>query len=308
MEITRPCIVEFEGKRWYVDRADEPKVLTFHEIKEIIADFQSAYQHILIFEHPKYGRVLVLDGYPQIAENESAEYTEALVGPALMAHPNPKRILILGGGDGDALRLILNDGRVEEAILADIDEAVVKLTQNHIPSLWGDAQNDKRVRIMTRLEDGRPADALEFLKLNFNSFDVIISDLTDFDEGTAAAHLESPEFIQELRRNLKPGGILAIQGGEVTKYVNAGHNRLRLLLKSHFPYLHSYLMPYVEWFSAGWSGIIASHEPLPNFSNQTVAQKLFYNRGRYLGFKYLQPDVLCSLFALPPEIRRKISV
>lgn len=92
------------------------------KVKNIIHHEKSQYQDVLIFESSDYGTVLVLDNVIQCTERDEFAYQEMITHLAMNSHPNPKKVLVIGGGDGGVLREVVKHECVEEAILCDIDE------------------------------------------------------------------------------------------------------------------------------------------------------------------------------------------
>ncbi|MBI2025545.1 hypothetical protein HYT04_02030 [Candidatus Kaiserbacteria bacterium] len=270
------------GKLYFADHYDAPRSIHHHEVSRVLADERSPYQHIQIFDTRKHGRVLVLDGFPQISERDGWLYTEAMILPALLAHPNPRRVLILGGGDGAAASFSAHDPRVQSITIVDLDKKVVELTQLHLFSLWENA------RRYSKKLDITVGDALAFLKRDLAQYDIIISDITDPNESESAAHLLGIEFFALISARLAPNGILAMQSGENAQNTKTAHQGfLNLVSKNFSRHLTSAL--YIPWFSAEWSFTFARNsEPLPDFADIFIAKRLFKQ----------QRDLISSLQAL----------
>ncbi len=135
---------------------------------------RSPFQRIDIGEAGPWGRCLFLDGWLQLAEVDEAVYHEHLVFPALLAHPAPQRVLILGGGDGLAVREVLRHPAVQQVTLVDIDAQVVTACRQHLGDLQQGALDDPRVQVLI-------ADARDYLRQPTPpGFDVILVDLVDF--------------------------------------------------------------------------------------------------------------------------------
>lgn len=92
------------------------------KVKKVVHHEKSKYQDVLIFESTDYGMVLVLDNVIQCTERDEFSYQEMITHLAMNSHPNPKKVLVIGGGDGGVLREVVKHECVEEAILCDIDE------------------------------------------------------------------------------------------------------------------------------------------------------------------------------------------
>ena len=121
---------------------------------------------------------------------------------AMNSHPDPKKILVIGGGDGGVLREIVKHEGIEQAVLCDIDEAVIRLSKKYMPSMAVGFQHPK---VKVHVGDG-----FQFLKDYENSFDVIITDSSDPD-GPAEVLFQTPYF-ELLNKALRPGGVITTQG------------------------------------------------------------------------------------------------
>ncbi|KAK5987523.1 Spermidine synthase [Cladobotryum mycophilum] len=174
------------------------------KVKKVLAHEKSKYQDVLIFESTDYGNVLVLDNVIQATERDEFSYQEMITHLALNSHPDPKRVLVIGGGDGGVLREIVKHDCVEEAILCDIDEAVIRLSKLHLQSM---AIGFDHPKSKTHIGDG-----FKFLEEQKNSFDVIITDSSDPD-GPAESLFQKPYF-QLLHDALREGGVITTQGSE----------------------------------------------------------------------------------------------
>ena len=172
------------------------------KVKEVVHHEKSKYQDVLIFESTDYGMVLVLDNVIQATERDEFSYQEMITHLAMNAHPNPKKVLVIGGGDGGVLREVVKHECVEEAVLCDIDEAVIRLSKKYLPSMSVGYQHPK---VKVHVGDG-----FKFLDDYKNEFDVIITDSSD-PEGPAEALFQKPYF-QLLNGALREGGVITTQG------------------------------------------------------------------------------------------------
>jgi predicted membrane-bound spermidine synthase len=118
-EITHPTIKD----GWFREISDMwPGQAMTLKVKNVIHHEKSKYQDVLIFESTDYGTVLVLDNVIQCTERDEFAYQEMITHLAMNSHPSPKKVLVIGGGDGGVLREVIKHDSVEEAILCDIDE------------------------------------------------------------------------------------------------------------------------------------------------------------------------------------------
>ncbi|KAJ5938062.1 putrescine aminopropyltransferase [Penicillium verhagenii] len=172
------------------------------KVKEVLHHEKSKYQDVLVFESTDYGRVLVLDNVIQCTERDEFSYQEMITHLAMNSHPNPKKVLVIGGGDGGVLREVVKHASVEEAILCDIDEAVIRVSKKYLPGMSIGFQHPNA---KTHVGDG-----FAFLKERKNEFDVIITDSSD-PEGPAEALFQKPYF-ELLHEALRDGGVITTQG------------------------------------------------------------------------------------------------
>ncbi|CAA90820.1 spermidine synthase Srm1 [Schizosaccharomyces pombe] len=171
------------------------------KVKKVLYAGKSKYQDVLVFESETYGHVLVLDGAIQATERDEFSYQEMIAHLALNSHPNPKKVLVIGGGDGGVLREVVKHECVEEAILCDIDEDVIKVSKQYLPEMSAGFNHPK---VKVHIGDG-----FKFLQDYQNTFDVIITDSSDPD-GPAEALFQKPYF-QLLSDALRGGGVITTQ-------------------------------------------------------------------------------------------------
>ena len=198
-EITHPTIVD----GWFreINHMWPGQAMTL-KVNQVVHHEKSKYQDVLIFESSDHGMVLVLDNVIQCTERDEFSYQEMITHLALFSHPNPKRVLVIGGGDGGVLREVVKHESVEEAILCDIDEAVIRLSKKYLPGMSVGFEHPKT---KTHVGDG-----FKFLDDYKNAFDVIITDSSDPD-GPAEALFQKPYF-QLLHDALREGGVITTQG------------------------------------------------------------------------------------------------
>ncbi|KAM5375679.1 hypothetical protein ACJA88_007574 [Fusarium oxysporum] len=198
-EITHPTIKD----GWFREISDMwPGHAMTLRVEKVLVHEKSKYQDVLIFKSTDFGNVLVLDNVIQCTERDEFSYQEMIAHLALNSHPNPKKVLVIGGGDGGVLREIVKHDCVEEATLCDIDEAVVRLSKEHLPSMACGFDHPKS---KTHIGDG-----FKFLNDYKNEFDVIITDSSDPD-GPAEA-LFQKSYFQLLHDALREGGVITTQG------------------------------------------------------------------------------------------------
>lgn len=249
---------------------------------------QSKFQKVEVFETEAYGRVLTIDTVFMTSERDEFFYHEMLNHPALLTHPNPKRVLIIGGGDGGSAREILRHPGVEECVMIEIDEMVVRASQEHLPKI-GTAWTDPRL-------DLRFADGIDYVKNSDEpKYDIIILDGTD-PIGPGAV-LFAMEFFRGCKRMLKPDGILAMQSETPVLMEDVffeTQGKLRELWKN----VHPYFGPVPLYASGIWSWTWCSdtHDVLAIDETRYAALEE--------GCKYYNPEIHRASLALPNYVRR----
>ncbi|KAI8052027.1 spermidine synthase [Syncephalis plumigaleata] len=190
--ITHECIVN----GWFREKSVLwPGQAMSIEVQEILHHEKSKYQDVLVFQSTTYGNVLVLDGVIQATERDEFSYQEMITNIPMMSHPNPRKVLVIGGGDGGVIREVVKHECVEEVVLCDIDEAVIRVSKQYLPSM----------AVKVHIGDG-----FEFMKNHEDEFDVIITDSSD-PVGPAAS-LYQRQFYELMHLALRDGGIIATQG------------------------------------------------------------------------------------------------
>jgi len=172
------------------------------QVDEVLYSNKSQYQQIDLYQTRSHGRMLVLDGIIQLTERDEFGYQEMMAHLPLFAHPNPETVLVIGGGDGGVLREIAKHSCVKAIDFCEIDPEVIEVSKKFLPGL-ACGFDDPRVAI--HIKDGD-----EFVAAKQGGYDVVIVDSSD-PVGPGEALFEKP-FYENLKRALKPGGLVATQG------------------------------------------------------------------------------------------------
>jgi spermidine synthase len=205
---------------------------------------------VVIADTCNFGRALVLDGAIQSSASDEKLYHELLVQPAMLAHPDPRAVLIIGGGEGATLREVLVHRSVESATMVDIDREVVELCREHLPGWHRGAFADRRLRIV--YDDGR-----KFVAECDDHFDLVIIDVVDMLDNGPAQALYTRQFYELLRRRLRPSGLIVVQGLEFSFLDDKSHAALSRTLQTVFREVHSYRV-HIPSFLSCWGFLIAS--------------------------------------------------
>ncbi|NJR70665.1 MAG: spermidine synthase [Synechococcales cyanobacterium CRU_2_2] len=155
-------------------------------VTQTLLSVQTPYQKLDVYQTVEFGKLMMLDDKVMLTERDEFFYHEMLVHPALFSHPNPRRVAVIGGGDGGAVREVLKHPSVEEVVWVEIDEAVVEASRNFFPTVSERAFSDARVKLSV-------APGEEILPQYSDYFDVLIVDSTD-PIGPAVPLFEAPFF------------------------------------------------------------------------------------------------------------------
>jgi len=175
------------GGLWYSETFTD-KLRFVYLVNEVIYIGKTKYQKVEILDVAYYGKTLFLDEKIQSSAFDEFIFHEAITHPALITHPNPKKVLIIGGGEGATLREVLKHSTVEGAWMVDIDGELVTLCKKYMPEWSSGAFGDKRATLIIQ-------DARKFVMEREENFDVVISDLTEPLEGGPSLYLFTKSFI-----------------------------------------------------------------------------------------------------------------
>ena len=266
------------------------------EITKVVADEQSRFQHIRIFDTVANGRVMTLDDIVQITSRDESAYADMLTHLPMLEHGKVQSVMIVGGGDLSIADEALKHKNVKEVVLVDIDGRVIELCRQHFGEINAKAFKDKRMVI-------EAADAFEYLgrKSSKNRFDLIIADRPD-PVGPGKA-LFGETFYDRIKGALKPGGYATFQTGvpfyqpwEITEALQE--------LKRFFPKCGLYLTvvpTYIGGFMAlSWA--TKGGKPLGTPAGIKKAAAA-YKRTR-LKCDYYNSEIHAAAFALPNWIAR----
>lgn len=253
------------------------------------------FQQVEIFETPQFGKMLVLDGDPQSLQSDESIYHEVLVHPVMLVHPNPERVLILGGGEGATIREVLKHKTVKEVVMVDLDKELVNICMKLLPEWNNGAFEDHRARILYE-------DALLYLKNNNIPFDVVISDLTEPLPETPTHLLYNNSFFNLLLSNLNNNGIFVMQASRITYGRNSLHLDHYSLLRQVFPIVRSFHI-YIPSFFSDWGFLAASKILDPAILLSDKVNALLSERLQGSQLLSYDGEVHGGLFALPKDLR-----
>lgn len=265
-------------------------------VEKIIIKGKTPFQEYLFFESKMHGVCISLDGDIQSCESDEKMYHEALVHPAMLAHPEPKTVLIMGGGEGATAREVLKHKSVEKVVMVDIDEEFVNLCKTYIPSWGKSAFSDKRLEVLYM-------DINEYLASCSEKFDIVIGDLIDVDDwDSPAAFLYGEGLYKTIKPLLNKNAIIATQGGALDTQESTNHKHIREMMGRVFGDVRSYGMIIPSFYHL-WGYVIASDDL--NVIDGDI-QKHFLSRK--IELEALGVESLSSAFALPNQIKKSIGL
>jgi len=284
------CRLEDDG-RWFLEGSvpgtRHGNVSHGFLISDMVYKARTPFQECLIFDNPVYGRVLVLDGIVQLSTSDEYIYHEMIVHPPMFTHPNPKKVVIVGGGDGGALREVLRHNP-EEVVMIDIDRQFLEATAKHLPSVSIGAFEDPRVTLVFE-------DASEALRRYENAFDVAIIDCNDA-VGTSEKLFEA-DFYETVSNALKEDGMCAVQAGSMLDPDFLEQTRTRM--QTHLGDTTGFTIAMPCYHCGDYVFLMASRTCDPSGPEAQELVSLQMQRG--IDTKYWSPQIHHASQVLPPN-------
>lgn len=258
-----------------------------YKVSDVLHHSVSEFQEIDVVETVALGRMLLLDGMVMTSERDEFIYHEMISHIPMLAHPNPKTVLVIGGGDGGTIREVLKHPSVERAVLCEIDGDVIEVSKKYLPSIAGQL-DDPRVEIEVR-------DGAAYIASHKNTFDVILVDSTD--PIGPGEKLFTKEFYQNVLEALTENGIMANQS-ESPVAVPDECLRINKLLRSVFPYVQPYTACIPSYPGGQWTWSFCSKglKPFDRINDATVATL-------EKSCRYFNRDIHKSVFVLPNYVK-----
>jgi spermidine synthase len=285
------------AKRWIPETLfDDLGFRMSYEVKRVIHETQTSHQHLVLFDHAFFGKMLMLDGATQVTSRDEFVYHEMMTHVPILAHGHAKEVLIVGGGDCGIAEEVLKHKSIKRLTQVEIDAAVVEFAKQHFPEFTKPVFADTRFDLV--IDDG-----MKYVAKTDRRFDVIIVDSTD-PQGPGKV-LFSQKFYAACRRCMAKGGVLVaqkgvpfFQSGELT----AGIRKLRSLFADGYCYVAA-IPTYVGGHMAmSWA---TDDVKLRHASVKTIAAR--YDRAGRFPTRYWTPEVHVAAFALPRFIADKVA-
>jgi len=264
---------------WYTEK-QTPSFGITALVKESLYTAVTPYQELAVLDTVEFGRVLLLDGMVQTTERDEFVYHEMIAHVPMQAHPCPRKVMVIGGGDGGTVREVLRYPEVESVVLVEIDNEVIITSRRFFPLISN--QLDNR-RLEIKIEDG-----CNVVASCSEEYDLILIDSTE--PVGAAASLFSQEFYSSVYKALKPDGMMVAQtespffNEDLIKSSFASISKL-------FPHTYLYLASVPSYPSGLWSFTIGS--------KQTDPRMIEGWKHEPLPLRYYNPRVHAASFALP---------
>jgi len=268
-----------------------------HGVNRVLAQQITKFQEMLIVESATQGKALVLDGKWQSCTSDEFLYHEPLVHPAMLQQGLPRRVLVLGGGEGATLREVLRWHSVDEVVMVDIDGDVVAACKQHLGEMHQGAFDDPRIQVVI-------GDALGFLDNSDAVWDVVISDLSDPIDQGPSFKLFTKEYFQKVHRVLANGGAFVVQAGPVGPVEMQMHVRLVRTVATVFDHVHSY-SSHVPSYASPWGFVMGCARPIDMRPNPDTIDAILAKRTTG-GLRMFDGQTMLGLYQQPLHLRRAI--
>lgn len=263
-------------------------------VDKVLFEHKTHHQHLVIFENNCFGTVMALDGIIQTTDKDEFSYHEMLTHVPLFSHPNPQKVLIIGGGDGGILREVVKHPRVKSVTQVEIDHAVIDMCKKYFPQHSDGAYDNDKVTIV--IDDGA-----KFVEKCDEKFDVIISDSTDpIGPGEV---LFTSSFYQNQKKCLNKGGIVVAQNGVAFMQIDevqTTYQRLQPLYKDVTFYTTAVPTYIGGLMTLAWA---SDNEALKATDLKTLEERFAEAN---ITTQYYTPQVHLAAFALPQFIQKII--
>jgi spermidine synthase len=290
--------LNMEKGKWITESAnipfDETETKTCLKINKKLYSGKSPFQKVEVYDTVTFGRILVLDDIFQTSERDEFIYHEMLCQLPMLYHSKPKKVLIIGGGDGGSLKEVVKHP-VEKAWMVEIDKLVVDVSKKYLSSISQKAFDNKKAEVI--IDDG-----IKFIKKYENFFDVIILDLSE--PWGPAEKLISLDFYKSIRKALKKDGVLSIQGENFfyqPKLVSLIYQRV----KKAFPSTIIHHAPILLYGIGELSIVVASAADLSKVKIQEVEKRF---KKLKLKTKYYNPKIHFASAVLPEDWKKTLKI
>ena len=283
-------------KRWITETLyDEAGIRMGYEVERVLYEMQTEHQHLVLFEHKWFGKMLMLDGCTQVTTRDEFIYHEMMTHVPIFAHGRARQVLVIGGGDCGIAEEVLKHRSVSRLTQVEIDASVVDFSKEHFPEFTGPVLSDPRFELI--IDDG-----MKFVAGTDRRFDVIIVDSTD-PQGPGAV-LFTLDFYAACKRCMADGAVMVTQNGvpflQPDELVSSVGHFAKLFADAgcYIAAIPTYVGGHM---AMGWA---TSDPSLRRATVQTIAQR-YQAAGRF-ATQYWTPEVHKAAFALPRFIAEAV--
>ena len=272
----------------WVEENYKDYVVMRYAIKDVLYSQKSKFQHIEVVDTKGFGKMLLNDGIVMVSERDEFVYHEMIAHVPLFVHPDPQRILVIGGGDGGTVREILRHPSIQSCTLVEIDSVVIEACQKFLPQL-SEKLSDQRVNIHI-------ADGADYVKTTSDQFDVVMVDSTD--PIGPSLPLFNHVFYENVGRILKDDGIVVCQA-ESPFLESETQAFIMGILQKCFPITSIYNYANLTYggglWSFGWGS--KKHHPIQDYDK---------TKTEGWDFRYYNPDIHVAAFQLPTFMQKNL--
>ena len=284
-------------KRWIAETLfDDLGFRMTFQVDKVLYELQTEHQHLVLFEQPFFGKMLMLDGATQISKKDEFIYQEMMSHVPLFAHGNPQEVLIVGGGDCGIAEEVLKHKTVKRLTQVEIDPAIIAFSKEHFPEFAGPVFADKRFESVI-------GDGMKYVRRTERRFDVIIVDSTD-PQGPGKI-LFSEKFYAACKRSMNKGGVLVTQNGVPIfqpRELVSSVTRFRRLFADGACYVAAIPTYIGGHLAMGWA---TDDRSLRHTSVKKLAAR--YRKAGSFSTQYWTPEVHAAAFALPRFIAELVA-
>ncbi len=256
---------------------------------------QTPFQLLEVYETPELGRIFRLDGFNMTSERDEFFYHENLVHPAATAHPDPRRALVIGGGDGGSSEELLKHSTIEQVHMAELDPEVIEISKARFGKVHGGVFDHPKLKVTV-------GDGLAYLRATAVRYDIVSMDLTD--PVGPSMELYSPATFELARRAMAPGAALTLHIGSPFSHPQRVRDTMANL-RQVFPLVTPYFV-HIPIYGSIWGFAVASDSLDPRAVEPAAIDQRLAARG-VGSLQYYNGEVHRAMLALPNYVKRLLA-
>lgn len=256
---------------------------------------QTPFQLLEVYETPELGRIFRLDGFNMTSERDEFFYHENLVHPAATAHPDPRRALVIGGGDGGSSEELLKHSTIEQVHMAELDPEVIEISKARFGKVHGGVFDNPKLKVTV-------GDGLAYLRATAVRYDIVSMDLTD--PVGPSMELYSPATFELARRAMAPGAALTLHIGSPFSHPQRVRDTMANL-RQVFPLVTPYFV-HIPIYGSIWGFAVASDSLDPRAVEPAAIDQRLAARG-VGSLQYYNGEVHRAMLALPNYVKRLLA-